>query len=319
MNIRHLTFRLLQVYIAVVRTGSISQAAAQLHLTQPTVSLQIKRMTEAVGELLLEVRDGHYQPTFVGKELYHAALDALTRFDDFNGFLSDAAQGAKGHFGIGVVTTAKYILPRLLSPYAKHYPAVDVTLNIGNRSSVLQRFENHIDDLYLFSHPPTGDHVISGRFLRNPLVLIAPSDHWTTQKTEVDFSELVNERFLMREPGSATRMVFETFLRERNIQLHKTLQIESNEVIRMSVETGLGLAVLSEHTLAQTLTQSDAKVAVINVRDFPLNSHWYLVRHGDRRLPIAAHNFIEFMNAHLTEWVEEKYIRNELAVLLGAH
>lgn len=319
MNIRHLTFRLLQVYVAVVRTGSISQAAGQLHLTQPTVSLQIKRLTEAVGELLLEVRDGQYQPTFVGKELYHAALDALSRFDDFNSFLSDAARGAKGHFGIGVVTTAKYILPRLLSPYAKHYPAVDVTLSIGNRGSVLQRFQNQLDDLYLFSHPPTGDHVVSGRFLRNPLVLIAPSDHWAVQKTQIEFSELVNERFLMREPGSATRMVFDTFLREQNLQLQKTLQIESNEVIRMSVETGLGLAVLSEHTLAQTLSQSNAKVALINVRDFPLHSHWYLVRHGDRRLPIAARHFIEFMNAHLPEWVEEKYIRNELAVLLGAH
>lgn len=314
MNIRHLTFRLLQVYIAVVRTGSISQAAAQLHLTQPTVSLQIKRLTEAVGELLLEVRDGQYQPTFVGKELYHAALDALTRFDDFNGFLSDAAQGSKGHFGIGVVTTAKYILPRLLSPYAQHYPAVDVTLNIGNRSSVLQRFENQLDDLYLFSHPPTGEHVISGRFLKNPLVLIAPIHHWAAQQQQVDFADLVNERFLMREPGSATRMMFENWLRENNVQLHKTLQIESNEVIRMSVETGLGLAVISEHTLAQT----NAQVAIINVRDFPLTSHWYLVRHGDRRLPIAAHNFIEFMNAQLSDWVEEKYIRNELSVLLRA-
>lgn len=313
MNIRHLTFRLLQVYIAVVRTGSISQAAAQLHLTQPTVSQQIKRLTEAVGQELLELRDGQFHPSFVGRELYHAALDALGRFEDFNSLLSDAAQGSKGHFGIGVVTTAKYILPRLLSPYTQEYPAVDVTLNIGNRGSVLQRFENQLDDLYLFSHPPTGDHVVSGRFLRNPLVLIAPLNHWAVQKKSVQFSELINERFLMREPGSATRMMFENWLRENNLQLHKTLQIESNEVIRMSVETGLGLAVISEHTLAQT----NAQVAIINVRDFPLTSHWYLVRHGDRRLPAAASNFIQFMNAHLDQWVEQKYIRNELDVLLG--
>ncbi|WP_049628959.1 LysR family transcriptional regulator [Cellvibrio sp. pealriver] len=315
MNIRHLTFRLLQVYIAVVRTGSISQAAAQLHLTQPTVSLQIKRLTEAVGDVLLEVRDGHYQPTFVGQELYHASLDALTRFEDFDSFLSDAALGRKGHFSIGVVTTAQYVLPRLLSPYAQQYPGVDVTFNIGNRGSVLQRFQNQLDDLYLFSHPPTGDHVVSGRFLRNPLVLIAPLHHWAAQKKSVQFAELADERFLMREPGSATRMMFENWLRENNIQLHKTLQIESNEVIRMSVESGLGLAVLSEHTLAQANT----KVAIINVQDFPLTSHWYLVRHGDRRLPAAASNFIDFMNTHLDQWVEEKYIRNELSVLLGSH
>lgn len=313
MNIRHLTFRLLQVYVAVVRSGSISQAATQLHLTQPTVSLQIKRLTEAVGDQLLELREGGYQPTFIGKELFNAAQDALTRFEDFDNFLDDAARGNKGHFSIGIVTTAKYILPRLLSPYAKQFPAVDVTLNIGNRSTVLQRFDHQLDDLYVFSHPPTGDHVISGRFLRNPLVLIAPRDHWAANKQNVHFSELINERFLMREPGSATRMMFENFLRDNNLQLRNTLQIESNEAIRLSVETGLGLAVISEHTLAQV----NANIAVVAVEGFPLLSHWYLVRQGDRRLPISAQQFIEFMNLHLTEWVEEKYVRNELAVLLS--
>lgn len=312
MNIRHLTFRLLQVYVAVVRTGSISQAASQLHLTQPTVSLQIKRLTEAVGDQLIELRDGSYQPTFVGTELFKAAQDALTRFEDFDSFLADAALGHKGHFSIGIVTTAKYILPRLLSPYARQFPAVDVTVNIGNRTNVLQRFAHQQDDLYVFSHPPTGDHVVSGRFLRNPLVLIAPKDHWAAQRDQVNFSELVNERFLMREPGSATRMVFENFLRDHNLQLRNTLQIESNEAIRLSVETGLGLAVISEHTLAQ----ARASIAVVNVDQFPLLSHWYLVRQGDRRLPASARQFIEFMNMHLAEWLEEKYVRNELASLL---
>lgn len=312
MNIRHLTFRLLQVYIAVVRTGSISQAATQLHLTQPTVSLQIKRLTDAVGHLLLENRDGFYQPTLIGQELYKAAMDSLSRFDDFNSFLIDTAHGIRGHFSLGLVTTAKYIVPRLLSPYAQQYPGVDVTLNIGNRETVLKRFEDQMDDLYLFSHPPTGDDVVSGRFLRNPLVLIAPRTHWTAERENVNFSELLHERFLMREPGSATRMVFENWMRDNNFQLHKTLQIESNEAIRLSVETGLGLAVISEHTLSQAQTN----VAVLNVEGFPLMSHWYLVRRNDRRLGVAPQQFIEYMSRHLNEWVDEKYIRNELAGLL---
>jgi DNA-binding transcriptional LysR family regulator len=312
MNIRHLTFRLLQVYMAVVRSGSISQAAVALHLTQPTVSLQIKRLTEAIGSPLLEVRDGQYKTTLIGAELYQAALDVLSRFDDFDSFLSDTAQGIRGHFSLGVVTTAKYVVPRLLSPYAKQYPGVDVTFNIDNRIGVLKRFDDQLDDLFLFSHPPTGDKVVSGRFLRNPLVLIAPLDHWSVQQESVDFSELLGERFLMREPGSATRMVFENWLRDNNLQPHKTLQIESNEAIRLSVETGLGLAVLSEHTLAQAQTN----VAIVNVKGFPLLSHWYLVRRSDRRLPVAAQQFIQFMNEHLGEWIDAKYIRNELADLL---
>ena len=116
----------------------------------------------------------------------------------------------------------------------------------------------------------------------------------------------------MREPGSATRMVLENFLRDNNLALRNTLQIESNEAIRLSVETGLGIAVLSEHTLAQ----AKANIAIVPVEGFPLLSHWYLVRQGDRRLPISALQFIEFMNIHLAEWVEEKYVRNELNVLL---
>ena len=153
---------------------------------------------------------------------------------------------------------------------------------------------------------------MSGRFLRNPLVLIAPTHHWAAQRTEVNFSELTHERFLMREPGSATRMVTETWLRDNNIQLTNTLQIESNEAIRLSVETGLGLAVLSEHTLAQT----QANLAIINVKGFPLLSHWYVVKNGDKRLPTAANQFLAFMNAHLGEWIEERYIQNELSRIL---
>ncbi|MBR9859068.1 MAG: LysR family transcriptional regulator, partial [Gammaproteobacteria bacterium] len=251
MNVRHLTFRLLQVYVSVVRLGSVSRAAGQLHLTQPTVSQQLKRLAEAVGEPLLIIGDGRITPTLVGTELYHAALDALSRFEDFNGFLQDARQGTRGSFSIGVVTTAKYILPRLLGPFNRSFPGVEVSISVGNRGYILDRHRHQQDDLYLFSHPPTGEHTLSGRFIHNPLVLITPPDHWAVNNAPADFSALLEERFLLREPGSATRLVFEEWLRKRNLQLKRVMQIESNEVIRMSVEQGLGLAVLSEHTLAE--------------------------------------------------------------------
>ncbi|MCT7655751.1 LysR family transcriptional regulator [Oceanimonas sp. NS1] len=161
MNVRHLTFRLLQVYVAVVRLGSVSRAAAQLHLTQPTVSQQLKRLAEAVGEPLL---DTHMKPTFIGTELYHAALDALSRFEDFGGFLQDARQGTRGGFSIGVVTTAKYILPRLLGPFNRQFPGVEVSISVGNRGYILERHRHQQDDLYLFSHPPAGEHTLSALY-----------------------------------------------------------------------------------------------------------------------------------------------------------
>lgn len=310
MNVRHLTFRLLQVYVAVVRLGSVSKAAAQLHLTQPTVSQQLKRLAEAVGEPLL---DNQMKPTFIGTELYHAALDALSRLDDFNGFLQDARQGTRGHFSIGVVTTAKYILPRLLGPFNRHYPGVEVSISVGNRGYILDRHRHQQDDVYLFSHPPTGEHTLSGRFIHNPLVLITPADHWAVREPPANFAGLLNERFLLREPGSATRLVFEEWLRSRNLQLRRVMQIESNEVIRMSVEQGLGLAVLSEHTLAE----GEHRLGRPALAEFPLGSYWYLVCHGNRRLPYPAANFVRFVNDHLARCVDERYIHNDLAALLG--
>ena len=308
MNVRHLTFRLLQVYIAVVRTGSSSAAASQLHLTQPTVSQQIKRLTEAVGQELLELKEGRYTTSHVGRELYNAAVNALACFDDFNLFLDESRQGIKGHIHIGVVTTAKYLLAPILAAFSKDFPDVQITFNIGNRGDIVKRFENQLDDLYLFSHPPTGDKVIRGRFLRNPLVVITPIDHWSLTRKKITFPELLSERFLMREQGSATRMVFENWLREQNYQLNKTMQIESNEVIRMSVENGLGLAVLSEHSLAQ----SQARIGVLKPEGFPLLSHWYLVRHADRHPTAATRNLVEFIRKNLSHWMAADYIRNEL-------
>lgn len=177
MNIRHLSFRLLQVYVQVVRLGSITAAARVLHLTQPTVSLQLGRLGEAVGEPLLESRHGRIATTDVGDELYRAACDVLGRFEDFNGFLQEARGGSSGHIDIGFVTTAKYVLPCILGAFYRLFPQVTVTLNVGNRAHILERFGKQEDDLYLFSHPPIGPNVQATRILKNPLLVIAPVDH----------------------------------------------------------------------------------------------------------------------------------------------
>ncbi|HEU4844659.1 MAG TPA: LysR substrate-binding domain-containing protein, partial [Burkholderiaceae bacterium] len=212
MDVRHLSFRLLQVYVQVVRLASVSGAARALHLTQPTVSLQIKRLAEAVGEPLFDQRDGSMRPTAVGAELYRAACDVLGRFDDFQVGLDQLRGGSGGNISVGIVTTAKYVLPRILGPFYRSHPQVGVTLHIGNRARILERFERQEDDLYLFSHPPSGPAVQAARILRNPLQMIAPAGHWAAARTAVPFADLAHERFLLREPGSATRLMFEAWL-----------------------------------------------------------------------------------------------------------
>lgn len=308
MDQRQLTVRLLQVYLEVVRLGSISNAARSLHLTQPTVSLQLKKLAEIIGAPLLEFRHGELILTDAGAELTRTSQDVLSRLDDFSLYLANNRTGQNGSISIGIVTTAKYILPKVLGAYYKQYPGVNITLNIGNRAQILARFTQQQDDLYLFSHPPTGDHVRAMPILKNPLLLIAPADHWATTNTALSFTSLINERFLLREPGSATRNVFESYLSRQGLQLAHSMQIESNEAIHLSVTSGLGLAVLSAHTLSQ----SSEPLAVLDVLDFPLQSHWYLVTHRTKRLPNAAVQLIRFIGEHLPSFVEQQFLVDDL-------
>jgi LysR family transcriptional regulator, low CO2-responsive transcriptional regulator len=304
MNMRHLTFRLLQVFLAVVRSGSLSRAAEQLHLTQPTVSLQIKRLTETVGSPLFHFHQGKLELTFAGKALQQAAEQSLGAFEHFHTLLEESAQGFQGELHLGVVTTAQYIVPKLLAPYTRAFPKVRITLNISNRAKLLERFEAQADDWYFFSHPPTHNNADYKRLLKNPLLLLAPRGHWAAQGQSVPFAALQAERFLMREPGSATRMVFEQWLRSQGHSLPHSLQMESNEAIRLSVAMGLGLAVLSEHTL----TDDTHPLVPIHVEGFPLLSHWYRVRHPGRPLSQAAIAFAEFVDIHLPEWVAPRFL-----------
>ena len=315
MDVRHLSFRLLQVYVQVVRLASVSAAARLLHLTQPTVSLQLKKLADEVGQPLLEYREGKVHTTYVGDALFQAASDVLSRFDDFSALLEEAKGGRSGTLSLGIVTTAKYVMPTILGAFDKMNPKIDVTLNVGNRAHILNRFAHQDDDLYLFSQPPSGEQVQACRIIKNPLQLLAPADHWATryceQGGELDFAQLKNERFLMREPGSATRMQFESWLSSQGVELSKTMQIESNEAIRLGVASGLGLAVLSTYTLAQ----SNDQFKILKVKGFPLNSHWYLVARKDKRLSASARRLVQFIAQHLTDCIEAQWVVEDIAAL----
>ncbi len=315
MNIRHLTFRLLQVYVTVVRCGSISEAARQLHLTQPTVSQQLKRLREAVGSPLLEQHAQQLTMTATGQALYQASREVLGRFDDFADQLSDLQYGSKGRFSIALVNTAQYVLPRLLGPFSQAFPDVDVTLHIGNRRQVLARFERQEDDLYVFSHPPALAHAVASRFMRNPLVAIAAADHSLAQQKTVTMEQLLSERLLLREPGSATRMLLDSWLQEHGLTMQKTLQMASNEAIRVSVAANMGVAVLSEHVLPN----KHPDLVVLPVQGLPIESHWQFIVRNDQRLPQSAQRFLHYAHEHLTQWIEPRFVCNELDTLLNAY
>ncbi|CAM3831601.1 LysR family transcriptional regulator [Rheinheimera salexigens] len=304
MDVRHLSFRLLQVYVRVVQVENISAAARQLHLTQPTVSLQLKKLSEIVGETLIVIQKQQFTLTSSGEALYRAACDVLSRFDDFNSELTELRGGRQGKLSVAIVNTAQYLMPRILGPFYQQFPNIDVTLHIANRAQILHRFEHQLDDIYLFSHPPSGEQVIAKPIVKNPLQVIAPLGHWAAGIKQIDFTALKQERFLLRELGSASRLMFESWLSSQGIELSHSMQIDSNEAIRLGVVSGLGLSVISAHTLVE----GREKLAVLDVKGFPINSHWYLVRSSQRRLSHASSTLIQFIDQHLAEIVDAAWL-----------
>jgi DNA-binding transcriptional LysR family regulator len=278
MDLRHINFRLLQVFQQVVDHRSISAAARQLHLTQPTVSAQIRRLEQACNTQLLQQEGRRMLPTLAGEQLYRASGDVLQRMLACGEQMSAMHKGEAGELKIALVTTAQYVLPELVARFNRRYPDIKVTLRIGNREAMLQRYFKNSDDIYIFSHPPTDASAQAEAFMHNPLVVIAPADHWTAARP-VEIHQLIAERFLIREPGSATRMVFDTWLAGQGLHLQHTTQIESNEAIRLSVAAGQGLAVLSNHIV----THGNDPVSVIDVKGFPLPGQWYIVSREENR------------------------------------
>jgi DNA-binding transcriptional LysR family regulator len=311
MNIRQLSFRLLEVFMSVVKTGSISETARRLHLTQPTVSLQIKRLQETVDEPLIIMQQQKLQITEAGMALFRTSQQVFGHFEDYQDYLAELKGGERGRCKIAMVNTAQYILPKLLGPYSNEHPHVELPLEIGNRSAVLARFERGEDDIYVFSHPPSLEHAQAARFLHNPLVFIVPLNHPLADKTALTLADLVPYRFLLRETGSATRMLFESELQSRGLVLSDSVQMASNEAIRVAVASGMGIAVLSQHVLPK----DDNSFKVLNVTDTTLASHWYFVVRTDRHISHAARSFLKFAEQHLEQYLDEKWVRNELSGL----
>jgi DNA-binding transcriptional LysR family regulator len=281
-----LTFRLLEVFQQVIDCGSITAASTALTLSQPTVSLQLKKLSTIVGFTLIEHRHGQITLTEAGEAVYQCALEIL---NSQNKLISQikALEGVEvGSLKLAVVTTAKYVLPPLLSPFCQAHPNIDVRFTVGNRAQIIERLQQNRDDLYIFSQPPEDESIHNTPFMSNRLQIIAPPDYDGPDNCKL--SDLTEQKFLLRETGSGTQRAFQEYCEQDHIIFNNTMIIESNEAIRLAVASGLGLAVLSEHTLAQS---PPGQVRVLNVQDFPLQTFWQVVTVKRRPISVAAQVF----------------------------
>lgn len=304
--LKNATLRQLKVFEAVARNLSFTRASEELYLTQPTVSIQLKQLSEIVGQPLFEQVGKRIFLTDTGRELLkvcHEIFDGLSRFEML---VSDMKGVKAGKLRIAIITTAKYFVPRMLGLFCERYPGIDVSLKVTNRERVQQRIDENLDDLYVLGQPPDNADVAFEPFLENPLIVLAHNSHPLAGKKNISPDSLAEEYFLMREPGSGIRLATEQFFRERGLKIKVRMELGSNEAIKHSVAGKLGIAVLSAHTLA--IDGHNEEFAVLDVEGFPIKRDWYMAYPKDKHLSVVALAFLKFMHEE-SKILGEKYLK----------
>ncbi len=290
---RKSTLRQLELFEAIARLGSFSRAAEEMFLTQPTVSMQIKKLADTVGLPLLEQVGKKIYLTDIGHELYKTCRGISEHIANFEMIAAEMKGLKTGKFRLAVVTTAKYFAPRMLGTFSQKYPGVEVSLMVTNRERILERLKNNLDDIYILGLPPVDADVVKEAFLENYLVVVAPADHPLAKKKNIPLELLSMEPILLRESGSGTRIATERLFSEAGLPLNIRMELGSNEAIKQSVMGGLGVSVLSRHTLE--LDSKDKQYVILDVQGFPILRHWYFAYSAGKQLSVISRAFIDHL------------------------
>jgi DNA-binding transcriptional LysR family regulator len=291
----NITFRQLDLFRALVATGSVSGAARAAGVTQPTASVHLRELAEEIGLPLYEVIGRTVHLTEAGRELAASARVMQDEWETYGQKVAALKGGERGRLRVALVSTAKYFVPRLLGEFCSAHPGVDVSLEVLNRDGVIERLRQNLDDLYVMSRPPTDLALEDRVFLPNPLVLIGPRAHPLAKRRKIELRSLAAERFILREEGSGTRLAVDAHFKSHRFRPQVRLVLGSNEAIKEAVAGGLGLAVISAHALRQAPTPG---VAVLDVAGFPIASSWHIVYPSGRRLSPVARIFEEHLVRH---------------------
>jgi len=289
----NMTFRQLKVFESAARHLSYTRAAEELHLSQPGVSMQIKQLEDVVGLPLFEQIGKKMHLTAAGREIYAYSKSISHILDEAEVVLDELKGLQSGRLSISVATTASHFATRLLAAFSQRYEDITISLDITNRASLREQLEANRPDLVIMGQPPEGVEVEAEAFMDNPLVMIASPDHPLASGRKLELKRFENEHFVVREKGSGTRSAIERFFNEHQVSFHTGIEMSSNEAIKQAVEAGLGLGIVSIHTLELELETK--RLQVLDVKDFPIQRYWYVIQRKGKRLSPVAQTFKTFV------------------------
>ena len=297
---KKLTLRQLEILDAVSRCGSFSQASTELHLTQPAVSMQIKQLEAVLGIPLFEYMGKHIHLTEAGREVLQAGQAIDHELANLEQLLAQMQGLRGGTLTVSAASTASIFSARLLALFRTMHPDVRISLNVVNRETLLQHLSDNRIDLALMGQPPEDCNLSAQAFMDNPLVVIAATKHTLAHETGIPLERLLEEPLIGREQGSGTRSAVEKFFAEHGHTFQAAMEMNKNEAIKHAVEAGLGLGVVSLHTIRAEI--ASGQLCVLDVKGFPLERQWYLVQRENKRLSPAASAFAQLVMTEASQF-----------------
>ena len=290
---RHGTLPQLAVFEAAARLGSFTRAADELHMAQPTVSVQIRKLTETVGLPLFEQIGKQVFLTDAGGRLYahcQSMFGGLAALDDT---MADLRGLRGGRLRLAAGTAGQYVAARMLAAFLEQHPGVEVALEVHNRRGLIERLARNDDELYLLATPPEDRELVRQAILSNPMVVVARDDHPLANERGIAFDRLAQEPFLMREAGSGTRGFVESLFERNGLAPRVLMELGSNEAIMQAIADGSGVSILPCYSFG--LANQQGPLATLDVQGFPLDRHWYFVYPVGRQLSPVASAFMGYV------------------------
>ncbi|MFH5832923.1 LysR family transcriptional regulator [Halalkalibaculum sp. DA3122] len=287
------TLHQLQIFGMVARHKSMTEAARQLHMSQPAVSIQIKQLQESVGIPLIEIVGRRLYLTNAGERLYEVYKSITQELESFDSAVSQFQGGLKGTLSISAASTAKYFVPYLLGEFQRRYPLVEIKLKVTNRNEVLHHLSQNEFDLAVLTQLPEDESIEAKPFFDNPLVMAAPPDHPLAYREHIALEELAKQTFIYRELGSGTRMVMEQYLRDKGINVKPAMELGTNEAVKQAIMAGIGISVISRLSMGNELSLN--QISILSIDDFPILTRWHVLYNKKKKLTPVTQNFLSFL------------------------
>lgn len=289
----NITIRQINIFVEVTRHLSITKAANALFLTQPAVSMQIKQLEDMVGLPLLNHVGKKLSITQAGDEFLKYCVRIRNELFEAKELMQEFKGVKRGSLNISVASTLSHFAVQTIKNFLIQHPKIKIKFEVNNRKTVLENLKNSTADIVLMGKPPLHQDLEFSVIKENPLVVIAPANHKLAAKSNIKLKEICKHTFVIREQGSGTLAAFKSILDNNNLELKDYMTINNNESIKLCVEAGLGLGVVSIHTVKSNL--ENASIVKLDVDQFPIVKQWYIVNRKSYHLPAVAQVFRDFV------------------------